>query len=161
MMTAPAVLCEYPRAALPAAVCAAHGTLVPNVEIGDRRRPWNENSQDQAKRGKGRRRRPTTRSTSGRRCLRGWTRSGACAPGQGLEWNYRGVILGDDLVWRDGAGCVSSDCEPCDSAFRDLDDVDALVKQACRVLLTRGPKGTFLYSTYYDIRGRLRELAGG
>jgi DUF2075 family protein len=69
---------------------------------------------------------------------------------QGFEYDYAGVIVGPDLVWRDGNGWVgrpeySKDsvvtrrAKSSDYTFTDL------VKHTYRVLLTRGLRGCYVY----------------
>jgi len=70
---------------------------------------------------------------------------------QGFEFDYCGVILGNDLVWREDEGWVSNKADSSDNAIlrRRLtnDQLRALLQHTYRVLLTQGMKGTFIYST--------------
>lgn len=79
---------------------------------------------------------------------------------QGLELDYVGVIIGDDLVYRDGAVKV-------DATKRSREDksifgykkmmkerpeeaqalLDAIIKNTYRTLMTRGMKGCYVYCT--------------
>jgi hypothetical protein len=80
---------------------------------------------------------------------------------QGFEFDYCGVILGDDLVWREGVGWVANKDASEDSAiFRHHDpgEFRQLLQHSYRVLLTRGMKGTFVYSTDPSTRRMLHEL---
>ena len=88
---------------------------------------------------------------------------------QGLELDYVGVIIGPDLVYRDGhivtdaTKRASSDqsvkglkamlkAEP--AAARDL--ADAIVKNTYRTLMTRGMKGCYVYCTDAPLAAYLR-----
>lgn len=79
---------------------------------------------------------------------------------QGHQFDWSGVILGPDLVWR-------TDRWLCDrTASRDPAfgkgvsdaDVDRMIRNSYRILLTRGMVGTVLYSTDPETRAMLRGL---
>jgi DUF2075 family protein len=81
---------------------------------------------------------------------------------QGFEYDWNGVILGPDLVWRDGS-LVSNRLANRDPDFRSQKNVsdqqfDDLVRNVYKVLLTRGMVGTLLYSTDPETRDALRAL---
>ena len=81
---------------------------------------------------------------------------------QGFEYDWNGVIIGPDLVWRDG-GFVTVRSANRDPDFRNtkkIGDVrfDRLVRNVYKVLLTRGMIGTVIYSTDAETREALREL---
>lgn len=129
-------------------------TLVPDVAIGDWARPWNL---------KGDRRVGTAppaalwASDPG-----GFAQVGCVYTAQGFEYDWNGVILGPDLVWRDG-GFVSTRKANRDPDFRNTKTVgdeqfDALVRNVYKVLMTRGMVGTVLYSTDAETRDALRRL---
>jgi DUF2075 family protein len=69
---------------------------------------------------------------------------------QGIDLNYCGVIIGKDLLYRDGhlvfnqAANARSDH---DSGIRNADPslAERLIRNSYKVLLTRGIKGTYLY----------------
>jgi DUF2075 family protein len=88
---------------------------------------------------------------------------------QGLELDYVGVIIGPDLVFRDGR--VVSDATQrasSDKSVRGLKSMlkadrektlaiaDALVKNTYRTLMTRGMKGCYVYCTDAPLREFLR-----
>ncbi len=83
---------------------------------------------------------------------------------QGFEFDYCAVILGNDLVWREGTGWVASRDASCDPAIarRKLSQAEmlALLQHTYRVLLTRGMKGTFVYSTDWETREMVSRLLG-
>ena len=65
---------------------------------------------------------------------------------QGFEFDYIGVIIGKDLIYRSDLGWVGVKEESCDSMVkRSKDKFVDLVKNTYRVLLTRGMKGCYVY----------------
>lgn len=81
---------------------------------------------------------------------------------QGFEYDWNGVIIGPDLIWRDGR-FVSNRSANRDSDFRNRNTVsdaqfDALVRNVYKVLLTRGMVGTAIYSTDAETHSMLRRL---
>ena len=140
----------------------ADGTLEPDVVIGDWRRPWNEKSPEQTKLG-------GSEPPPGRHPYYLWATQpkglneiGCIYSAQGFEFDYCGVILGDDLVWREGQGWVANRASSSDSAiFRRRHGpgaLEALLAHTYRVLMTRGMRGTFVYSTDLETRAKLRSL---
>ena len=133
------------------------GELVEDVVIGNWRRPWNEKSPEQQK--------PTRPAPKpGKHPYYLWATEperigeiGCIYSAQGFEFDYCGVILGNDLVWREGQGWVASRDASSDAsvARRKLDQsrLRNLLAHTYRVLLTRGIRGTFIYST--DVETRL------
>jgi hypothetical protein len=132
------------------------GTLVPDVKIGSWARPWNV---------KGDRRvgdappAPLWSIEDG-----GFGQVGCVYTAQGFEYDWSGVILGPDLVWREGR-MVSDRSANKDPDFRNTKrvsdaDFDRLVRNVYKVLLTRGMIGTVLYSTDPDTQARLKHLVG-
>ncbi|NHA66844.1 DUF2075 domain-containing protein [Phycicoccus sp. CMS6Z-2] len=130
------------------------GTLVPDVRVGDWARPWNLKGD---------------RSVGGAPAAALWATDpagfgqvGCIYTAQGFEYDYAGVILGPDLVWRDGVWTSVRD------ANRDPDlknrakvgdrDFDRLVRNVYKVLLTRGMRGVALYSTDRQTQDHLRDL---
>ncbi|MGW4295839.1 DNA/RNA helicase domain-containing protein, partial [Micromonospora chersina] len=75
---------------------------------------------------------------------------------------WSGVIIGPDLVARDGR-LVTQRTESKDPAFRSrkqLSDFEAdrLIRNTYKVLMTRGMRGTILYSTDPETRSYLASL---
>jgi hypothetical protein len=130
----------------------ADGRLVPDVTIGSWSRPWNSKLD----------RRlgdippaPLWASDPG-----GFGQVGCVYTAQGFEYDWNGVIIGPDLVWR-GDGFVSRRSENKDPDFRSRtrvsdEEFDNLVRNVYKVLLTRGMKGTYLYSPDPETRMALR-----
>lgn len=88
---------------------------------------------------------------------------------QGLELDYVGVIIGDDLVYRNGRVLVdASKRAPSDQSVRGLKRMmrenpheaqglaDLVVKNTYRTLMTRGMKGCFVYCTDKPLAEYLR-----
>ena len=130
------------------------GSLVPDVQIDGWARPWN---------------------LKGDRAVgeappaplwahdpRGFGQVGCVYTAQGFEYDWSGVILGPDLVWREGR-FVSRRDENRDPDFRNRTrvsdaDFDRLVRNVYKVLLTRGMVGTVIYSTDDETGEALRRL---
>lgn len=70
---------------------------------------------------------------------------------QGFEFDYVGVIFGDDLVWRPGVGWVGRREMSKDSVVRRAGaydrDFTEYARNTYRVLLTRGLRGCYVYFT--------------
>ena len=130
------------------------GTLVPDVRVGDWARPWNLKGE---RRVGGAPPASLWATEDG-----GFDQVGCVYTAQGFEYDWSGVLLGPDLVWRDGR--LTSDR----SANRDPDfrnrtrvsdaDFDRLVRNVYKVLLTRGMVGTVICSTDAETREALRRL---
>ncbi len=85
---------------------------------------------------------------------------------QGMEFDYIGVIIGKDLIYKDGHVCTDKTAISKDdhtSKIRQCkDDVlaDRLIKNTYKVLMTRGQKGCFVYCEDEALRNYLRERCG-
>ena len=93
----------------------------------------------------------------------GFGQVGCVYTAQGFEYDWNGVILGPDLVWR-GDRWVTNRAESKDPAFKKSTPdatVDQLIRNTYKVLLTRGMIGTVLYSTDAETRDKLHELVHG
>jgi DUF2075 family protein len=119
------------------------GSLVPDVQIGDWSRPWNlkgDRSVGDAP--------PAALWASDDR---GFGQVGCVYTAQGFEYEWNGVLLGPDLVWRDHRWVAVRSANR-DPDFRNTKkvsdaDFDALVRNVYKVLLTRGLRGVYLHST--------------
>ncbi|MGW4462969.1 DNA/RNA helicase domain-containing protein [Micromonospora sp. NPDC004704] len=132
------------------------GTLVPDVVIGDWKRPWNA-SEDYPKGGV-----PT--SAYWATDPAGFGQIGCIYTAQGFEYDWNGVIIGPDLVVRDGQFTTRLGASR-DPAFNgeeppSPEDADPLLKNAYKVLLTRGLKGVLIYSTDAATHRFLADLVG-
>ncbi|MFF8650524.1 DNA/RNA helicase domain-containing protein [Streptomyces griseoluteus] len=129
--------------------------LPADVVIGDWARPWNLRGE---------------RSISGAPPSALWATDpagfgqvGCVYTAQGFEYDWSGVIIGPDLVWR-GDHWITDRTQSKDPVFKKSTsdtDVDRLIRNTYKVLLTRGMVGTIVYSTDPETREKLRELTGG
>lgn len=129
--------------------------LPADVVIGEWSRPWNLRGD---------------RSVSGAPPAALWATDpagfgqvGCVYTAQGFEYDWSGVIIGPDLVWR-GDRWVTDRTASKDPVFKKATpdaDVDRLIRNTYKVLLTRGMIGTIVYSTDLETREKLRELVGG
>ncbi|WP_211435782.1 DUF2075 domain-containing protein [Trujillonella endophytica] len=132
----------------------ADGSLVPDVQIGEWSRPWNlkgDRAIGDAP--------PAALWASDER---GFGQVGCVYTAQGFEYEWNGVLIGPDLVWR------TDRWVPVRSANRDPDfrntkkvsdaDFDVLVRNVYKVLLTRGLRGVYLHSTDPETQGFLEQM---
>lgn len=132
------------------------GTLVRDVKIGGWSRPWNLKGE---------------RSVGGAPAAALWATDpagfgqvGCVYTAQGFEYDYAGVIIGPDLVWRDDAWVMVRSANK-DPDFRNAKKVgdaqaDRLIRNVYKVLLTRGMRGVAIFSVDATTNARLRELVG-
>lgn len=130
------------------------GSLVDDVVIGDWRRPWNLKG-DRSIGGAP----PSALWASD---PAGFNQVGCIYTAQGFEYDWSGVIIGPDLIHRDGRW------ETVRAGNRDPDfrnpqrvpdlEFDRLIRNVYKVLLTRGMIGTVLYSYDAQTRDFLRSL---
>ena len=130
------------------------GSLVPDVQVGGWSKPWNLKGE---------------RSVGGAPTAALWATDpagfgqvGCVYTAQGFEYDYSGIILGPDLVWRENRWVAVR------AANRDPDfknrtkvsdvDFDRLVRNVYKVLLTRGMRGVTLHSTDPETQEFLRAL---
>ncbi|MFE2540898.1 DNA/RNA helicase domain-containing protein [Actinacidiphila glaucinigra] len=128
--------------------------LPPDVVIGDWARPWNLRGE---------------RAISGAPQSALWATDpagfgqiGCVYTAQGFEYDWSGVIIGPDLVWRTDRW-VTDRTKSKDPVFKKSTpdaDVDRLIRNTYKVLLTRGMVGTVVYATDPETRDKLRELVG-
>lgn len=132
------------------------GTLVPDVHIGSWARPWNSKSERSVG--------DAPPSALWATDEGGFGQVGCVYTAQGFEYDWNGVIIGPDLVWR-GGRFISVRGANKDPDFRNSNRVpdnrfDILVRHVYKVLLTRGMIGTVIYSTDGETREALRSLLG-
>lgn len=92
----------------------------------------------------------------------GFGQVGCIYTAQGFEYDWSGVIMGPDLVWRDDGLIARRDASR-DPALRSLSKVSdhefgRLIRNVYKVLLTRGMMGTVIYSTDPETHSLLRSL---
>jgi hypothetical protein len=115
------------------------GSLVPDVVIGEWARPWN------------RKRAGNTTPKNDPYTIwatkeDGLHQVGCIYSAQGFEFDYCGVIFGNDLVWDETSSTwqgIKSNNK--DRVVKRADDFTRLVLHTYRVLLSRGMKGTYVY----------------
>ncbi len=122
------------------------GTLVTDVQIGTYERPWNAKPKELCKGVPYHLAKTIPSSSLWAYDPRGIDQVGCVYTAQGFEFDYCGVIFGEDLVYRfDQGRWVGNRDASFDSVVRKSKDkfVD-LVKNTYRVLLTRGMKGCYI-----------------
>ncbi|CAM5320060.1 Putative ATP/GTP-binding protein OS=Streptomyces griseus subsp. griseus (strain JCM 4626 / NBRC)OX=455632 GN=SGR_1605 PE=4 SV=1 [Streptomyces griseus subsp. griseus] len=90
----------------------------------------------------------------------GFGQVGCVYTAQGFEYDWSGVIMGPDLVWRTDRWVVdrTASKDPVFTKATSDDDVARLIRNTYKVLLTRGMVGTIIYSTDPETREKLRSL---
>ncbi|MFE5208140.1 DNA/RNA helicase domain-containing protein [Streptomyces sp. NPDC056600] len=93
----------------------------------------------------------------------GFGQVGCVYTAQGFEYDWSGVVIGPDLVWRTDRWVVdrSASKDPVFTKATSDDDFGRLVRNTYKVLLTRGMIGTVVYSTDPETREKLRSLVPG
>jgi len=124
------------------------GTLVDDIVIGSWSRPWHLRS-DIA-------RNDIPPSSLWATDDAGFGQVGSIYTAQGFEYDYGGVIMGADLVWR-GDQWQSNAVANRDPGLRNADNFDDLVRNTYKILLTRGLLGCVIYSVDQETQ---RMLAG-
>ena len=77
---------------------------------------------------------------------------------QGMEFDYAGVIVGEDLCIKDGKICINPYARSREdfTIFKNgklkCENIDKIIKNTYRVLLTRAKKGTFVYFVNEELR---------
>ncbi|WP_131742326.1 DUF2075 domain-containing protein [Actinomadura roseirufa] len=127
--------------------------LVPDVVIGDWARPWNVKGD----RAVG----DAPPSELWATEPGGFGQVGCVNTAQGFEYDWNGVILGPDLVYRDGR-LVPNRAASRDPALRPKTVTDEqaadLIRNTYKVLLTRGMVGTLIYSMDEETQAFLSRL---
>ncbi len=128
--------------------------LVDDVRIGSWRRPWNVRGD----RAVGSAPPAALWATA----PGGFEQVGCVYTAQGFEYDWNGVILGPDLVWRDDGWVARREMNR-DPDFRSRarvsdEEFARLVRNVYKVLLTRGMVGTLLYSVDEETQAQLRRL---
>lgn len=127
------------------------GTLVDDVVIGDWRRPWNANSREWHH--------GVPPSDLWATEDGGFGQIGCIYTAQGFEYDYAGVIFGDDLVWRNGRWAATPQANA-DKVMNGIPfrEFNRLIRYVYRVLATRGVRGAVLYSTDPETNDHFRRL---
>ena len=120
----------------------ADGSLAPDVQIDGYARPWN------ARPDAGRLQKGIPKAPLWAYDARGIAQIGCVYTAQGFEFDYVGVIVGPDLVYRTGRGWVGQPEHSFDGPVkRAKGDFTTLVKNTYRVLFSRAMKGCYVYFT--------------
>ncbi len=132
------------------------GTLEPDVVIDDWSRPWNVKGD-----------RPVSDAPPAALWATdpaGFGQVGCVYTAQGFEYDWNGVIIGPDLVWRgdDWLAVRSANRDPDLRSSKRVSDLEfgQLIRNVYKVLLTRGMVGTILYSPDPRTRELLHSLVG-
>ncbi|MFD5739923.1 DNA/RNA helicase domain-containing protein [Streptomyces massasporeus] len=90
----------------------------------------------------------------------GFGQVGCVYTAQGFEYDWSGVIIGPDLVWRTDRWVVdrTESKDPIFTKATPDSEIDRLIRNTYKVLLTRGMVGTVIYSTDPETRDKLRSL---
>ncbi|WOX21234.1 DUF2075 domain-containing protein [Streptomyces solicathayae] len=130
-------------------------SLPADVVIGDWERPWNVFG-DRAVAG-------APPSALWATDPAGFGQIGCVYTAQGFEYDWSGVIIGPDMVWREGGWEIDRTLskDPVFKRSTPEDEVNLLIRHTYKVLLTRGMIGTVVYSTDEQTRAKLRELVEG
>ena len=106
------------------------GSLVKDVQIGDFKMPWEKKDEFW---------KWATDSS-------GMEQVGTVYTAQGFEFDYIGVIFGDDLVWRNEQGWISIPSNSFDKQVTTRNPkLTEHFKHVYRVLMSRAHKGVYLY----------------
>lgn len=132
----------------------ADGTLVNDVVLGDWARPWNVKG-DRAVGNN-----PPSHFWASDPA--GFGQVGCIYTAQGFEYDWAGVIIGPDFVWRSGSW-IPDRSKNRDPDFRSTtrvsdEEFERLVRNVYKVLLTRGMVGVVIYSPDPQTRAFLRQL---
>lgn len=129
-------------------------TLVEDVAIGAWQRPWNRKASDKAYKPADH---PYTRWAT---TAEGEGQVGCVYSVQGFEFTRVGVIWGPDLVWRDGRW-VAQKQHSFDRPVKGSKVMEELVRNAYRVLLTRGMRHLSVLILDDETRAHVRRMVGG
>lgn len=125
--------------------------LFPDVKIGGWERPWNNPKDTKVGDAPGR---PFWASDPA-----GFDQVGCIYTAQGFEYDYSGVIIGPDLVWRTDHWEARPEHNKDNQVRRaDLESFDRAIRNTYKVLLTRGMRGTLVYSTDPETQEFLQKL---
>lgn len=130
------------------------GSLVADVAVGGWSKPWNLKG-DRAVGG-------APPSALWATDPAGFGQVGCIYTAQGFEYDWNGVIIGPDLVWRTDRWVVNRSANK-DPDFKNTNKVsdlefEKLVKNVYKVLLTRGLMGTYVFSVDAETHAFLASL---
>ncbi len=129
--------------------------LLPDVVIGDWARPWNAKGDRSVG--------SAPPSALWATLDGGFDQVGCVYTAQGFEYDWNGVIVGPDLLYRDGqvvtVRSASKDPALVRGGVSDA-QADQLIRNTYKVLLTRGMMGTVLFSTDAETQRFLASSVG-
>jgi hypothetical protein len=124
----------------------SEGLLENDVQIGTFKRPWNAKPKALRKANKNVKLKNIPESPIWAYDPNGVHQIGCIYTAQGFEFDYVGVIVGNDLKYRFNEGWIGHKEESQDTTVRRAKtDFLALIKNTYRVLMTRGMKGCYVY----------------
>src|SRR5580704_12738135 len=128
--------------------------LLPDVVIGDWGRPWNAKGDWSVG--------SAPPSALWATLDGGFDQVGCVYTAQGFEYDWNGVIVGPDLLYRDGQVVSVRSASKDPALVRGVSDAQAeqLIRNTYKVLLTRGMMGTVLFSTDAETQRFLASLVG-
>jgi uncharacterized protein len=128
--------------------------LLPDVIIGDWARPWNAKGDRSVG--------SAPPSALWATLDGGFDQVGCVYTAQGFEYDWNGVIVGPDLLYRDGQVVTVRSASKDPALVRGVSDAqaDQLIRNTYKVLLTRGMMGTVLFSTDAETQRFLASLVG-
>lgn len=127
------------------------GYLFPDVQIGIRECPWNNPKDTRVGDAPGR---PFWATDPD-----GFDQVGCIYTAQGFEYDYGGVIMGPDLVWRTDRWVPQPDRDHDSQVKRGTPaEFDSAVRNTYQVLLTRGLRAPPVMSTDAETQAMLRAL---
>ncbi|MCR3749620.1 DUF2075 domain-containing protein [Lentzea californiensis] len=127
--------------------------LVPDVRIGDWHRPWNVKPEKRVP--------DAPASHFWASDERGFGQVGCIYTAQGFEYDWAGVIFGNDFVWR-GDHWEARREHSHDPAVKKADELHfaRLIRNTYKVLLTRGMRGVCVFSEDEETQDHLRSMTG-
>ncbi|HIT75832.1 MAG TPA: DUF2075 domain-containing protein [Candidatus Avipropionibacterium avicola] len=127
------------------------GGLKADVVVGDWRRPWNNKKQSSHGGAPGT---PYWASDDA-----GFDQVGCVYTAQGFEYDYAGIIIGPDLVWRTDRWEARPEFSHDSQVKRgSAEEFDRAVRNTYKVLLTRGMRGAAVHSTDPETQALLESL---
>ena len=116
------------------------GSLVKDVRIGDFEMPWE--THDNVKPPPG-----YVKWFQWAYLPEGFKQVGCIYTAQGFEFDYVGVIIGEDLIYDKDSNCLSADISATKDPMlsRSSENFEFHVKNIYRTLLSRGMKGCYVY----------------
>ncbi|WP_235921413.1 DUF2075 domain-containing protein [Lentzea tibetensis] len=126
--------------------------LVPDVRIGEWHRPWNAKPEKRVP--------DAPASHFWASDDRGFGQVGCIYTAQGFEYDWAGVIFGNDFVWRRDHWVARREHSH-DPAVKKADELHfaRLIRNTYKVLLTRGMRGVCVYSEDPETQDHLRTMA--